>query len=134
MSRGVWMVFLVLLVLHGLVHLMGFAAYWPLAEVQGLPYKTTLLGGLWQLSPGGMRVFAALWAVAAIDFLMVAFLVLLRRPAWRVALLVATLFSLILTILDFQVAYIGVLVNLVILTALATGRLPAGPLAPPDQS
>jgi hypothetical protein len=34
------------LVLHGLIHLMGFAVYLQLAEIEGLPYKTSVLNGL----------------------------------------------------------------------------------------
>jgi len=35
----------VIAILHGLIHLMGFVAYWPLAKVPDLPYKTILLDG-----------------------------------------------------------------------------------------
>lgn len=129
MSRGVRMALLALLVLHGLVHLMGFAAYWPLAEVQGLPYKTTLLGGLLQLNPGAMRAFGALWLVSAVGYLLTVALAVLRRRAWRTVLLATTLFSLVLTVLDYSAAFMGVLLNLVILAALGTGRIPDDPLA-----
>ena len=36
----------IMIALHGLVHLMGTFAYLKLAEVQGLPYKTTMLVGV----------------------------------------------------------------------------------------
>jgi hypothetical protein len=35
----------VVLAAHGLLHLIGTAAYLKLADVQGFPYKTTVLGG-----------------------------------------------------------------------------------------
>jgi hypothetical protein len=44
------------LVLHGLIHLMGTAVYMRLADVQGLSYKTTLLGGRLDLGENGMRI------------------------------------------------------------------------------
>ena len=50
--------------LHGLIHLMGFVAYWPLREIKDLPYKTTLLGGKLDLGAGGMRLFSVVWLVA----------------------------------------------------------------------
>ncbi len=56
----------VVLLLHGLIHLMGTAAYLKLAEIQALPYKTTVLGGRWDLGATGTSVYGALWAVAAI--------------------------------------------------------------------
>lgn len=31
--------------IHGLIHLMGFVAYWPLKDVPELAYKTAFLGG-----------------------------------------------------------------------------------------
>jgi len=34
-----------LLVLHGLIHLMGTTVCMRLGEIQGLPYKTMLFGG-----------------------------------------------------------------------------------------
>ena len=35
----------IIAILHGGIHFMGFVAYWPLAKIDQLPYKTTLLGG-----------------------------------------------------------------------------------------
>jgi hypothetical protein len=58
----------IVLVLHGLIHLMGTAVYMKLGTVEGLKYKTTLLGGRWDLGAGGIWVFGALWAVAAVGF------------------------------------------------------------------
>ena len=56
------------LCLHGLVHLLGTAVYFRLAEVPEFPYKTTLLGGRWDLGAAGIRVFGLLWAGTAIGF------------------------------------------------------------------
>lgn len=49
------------LVLHGFIHLMGTASYLKWAEVQGLPYKTTVLGGRWDLGERGISVFGLLF-------------------------------------------------------------------------
>ena len=43
----------VVLALHGLIHFMGTAAYLKLADIQGLPYKTTVLAGRWDLGEAG---------------------------------------------------------------------------------
>lgn len=56
------------LALHGIVHLLGTAVYLELAEVADFPYKTTLLGGWWDVGRAGIRVFGVLWAVAAVGF------------------------------------------------------------------
>ena len=43
----------IVLVLHGLIHLMGTVAYLKLGVIQQLPYKTTVLGGRWDLGANG---------------------------------------------------------------------------------
>jgi hypothetical protein len=118
MNRTVTVIASVVIALHGVIHLMGAAAYLKLSVVQGLPYKTTVLGGRWNLGETGMAVFGVLWAVAALGFVVCA-LALFNRQAWfRFVLVDATLLSLVLTVLDFDVAFAGVVVNLVILTTL----------------
>ena len=42
---------------HGIIHLIGVAVYWQLAVVNEIPYKTTLLGGRWDIGDMGMRIF-----------------------------------------------------------------------------
>lgn len=44
---------MIVLILHGLIHLMGTVTYMKLGTVQGLTYKTTLLGGRWDLGEKG---------------------------------------------------------------------------------
>ena len=111
----------VILVLHGLIHLMGTAAYMKLAEIQQLPYKTTVLGGRWDLGSSGTAVFGMLWAVAAIGFALTAVALFGNWDWWRSILIGVTLFSLVLTSLDWGVAYAGVIVNLAILLILFLG-------------
>lgn len=118
MLRFLNLVAAAVLFLHGLVHLLGTAVYLRLAEIPEFPYKTTLLGGFWDLGPMGIRVFGILWAGAAIAFWVGALAFLMDRPIWRTVLIGATLFSLVLTTLDWTVAYAGLAVNLGILIAL----------------
>jgi hypothetical protein len=54
--------------IHGLIHLLGATVYLKLGDVQGLAYKTTVLGGRVDLGAGGIRVFGALWILPAIGF------------------------------------------------------------------
>ena len=113
----------ILLILHGLIHLMGTAAYMKLVEIDQLPYKTTVLGGRWELGPRGTTVYGALWAVAAIAFTVAAVALLSGWTWWQPVLIGVTLFSLILTALDWGVAYAGVIINIVILAVLWLGPL-----------
>ena len=104
--------------IHGLIHLLGFVAYWQLAEIENLPYKTTLLGGLWDVGEAGIRVFGALWLVAAIGFVVAAYGLAAQQDWWRTAMIVMALFSLVLTVLDWKVAFAGIAVNVVILAVV----------------
>ena len=59
MLKIVLIVATIVLVLHGLIHLMGTVAYLQLGVIQQLPYKTTVLGGRWDLGAGGIAVYGA---------------------------------------------------------------------------
>jgi hypothetical protein len=111
----------VILFLHGLIHLMGAASYLKLAEIEHLPYKTTVFGERWDLGSIGTSVFGILWAVAAIAFVLTAIALFSNWSWWRSALLGITLISLILTSLDWGVAKAGAVVNLAILLMLFLG-------------
>jgi hypothetical protein len=116
----------IILALHGLVHLMGTAVYMKLAEIEGLTYKTTLLGGRWDLGEGGIGVFGVLWAVAAVGFVIAAVAWLVGWGWWQPVLVGVTLFSLVLTVLDWSNAFMGAIINVVILAVLWLGPRLAG--------
>lgn len=109
----------ILLTLHGLIHLMGAVTYMKLGTVQGLTYKTTLLGGRWDLGESGIRIYGALWAVAAIGFILASIAMLFGWSGWRPVLAGVTVFSLALTALDWKVASAGAILNIVILAWLS---------------
>jgi hypothetical protein len=111
----------IVLIMHGLIHLMGTTAYLKLAEIKGLPYKTTVLDGRWDLGANGIAVYGALWAVAAIGFIVAAVAVIAGWSWWQPVLFGVTLFSLVLTALDWGVAYAGVIINIVILAVVWVG-------------
>ncbi|HRW09865.1 MAG TPA: hypothetical protein P5121_32410 [Caldilineaceae bacterium] len=108
----------VVLLLHGLIHLMGTASYLKFATVEGLPYKTTVLGGRWDLGAGGIAAFGVLWGMAALGFVATALAFWFGWSWWQPALVGVTLVSLVLTALDWDVAYAGVGINLAILLLL----------------
>jgi hypothetical protein len=108
-----------ILILHGLIHLMGTVTYMKLGTVQGLTYKTTLLGGHWDLGEGGISIYGALWAVAAIGFIVSAAALLFGWSWWKPVLAGVAAFSLALTTLDWKVASAGAILNIVILAWLS---------------
>ena len=72
----------IVLVLHGLIHLMGTISYLKLAQVQGLPYKTTVLEDRIDLGAFGIGIFGVVWAVTAFGFVIAAIAILLNRSWW----------------------------------------------------
>ena len=113
--------FVVILILHGLIHLMGTIAYLQLGTFEKLPYKTTLLNGSWDVGQSGIAVFGALWAAAALGFVLSAAAMLAKWHWARPVLVAVTLLSLVLTGLDWKVAYAGVILNIAILGLLWLG-------------
>jgi hypothetical protein len=103
------------LILHGLIHLMGTVTYLKRGTVQGLTYKTTLLGGRWDLGQGGIGIYGALWALAAIGFIVAAIALLAGWGWYRPILMGVAMFSLALSALDWKVASAGAILNIVIL-------------------
>jgi hypothetical protein len=117
MPQIVFVIIGVFLLLHGLIHLMGFTSYWQLAEISGLPYKTTLLNGRFDIGDAGTRVYGFIWLLLALAYAVVAYGLITHQPWARWAVLGVTAVSLLTTVLDWQVAYAGVVINLVVLLA-----------------
>lgn len=108
----------VVLALHGLIHLLGFASYLKLATVPTLPYTTTVLGGRLDLGTAGMSVFGLAWGLAALGFVLAGAAFLLGWTWWRPVLIAVTLLSLLITVIAYGPATAGIVVNLVILACL----------------
>lgn len=121
MPRTVIVIAVILVALHGLVHLMGTAVYMQWTAIEGLPYKTALLGGRWEVGADGIRIFGVLWGLVALGFLAAATGLLFSADWWRAVLIGVTIGSLALSILDWETAYAGIAVNLLILAALWVG-------------
>ena len=100
---------------HGLIHLMGTVAYLQLADIGGLPYKTTVLEGRLDLGPIGVRVFALLWILPAAGFLAASVGLMRGWTWWDAMLIAAALASAVLTLADWAAAYRGALIDCAIL-------------------
>jgi hypothetical protein len=107
--------------LHGLIHVLGFVAFWPLAKVSQLPFRTALLDGRRDVGAGGIRVYAVLWLLAALGYGASVLGLLTRQDWWRATMLTVTVLSLVLTLLDWNDAKAGAVVDVVILAVLLLG-------------
>lgn len=115
---------------HGLIHLLGLVAYWPLAQVTALPYKTVLLAGRWEVGGVGMKLYGILWLIAALGFLLGVTGLLTYQSWWRSVMLLTIVLSTALIALDWTPAFRGAIVNAVILVVMGLAYLiPVGVFA-----
>lgn len=109
----------VFLLLHGFAHVVGFAVPWRLVREEQLPHKTTILAGRVDVGDTGIRVVGLLWLAAALAFAATGLAVIVSRP-WAVgAVTWVAGASLVLSLLGWPDARIGVVVNAAILAGLA---------------
>jgi hypothetical protein len=120
-----------LLVAHGVAHLVGFISSWQLATLAELPYRTAVFSGRVDVGDAGIRVIGALWLLVAIAFLIAAFAVA-TETGWALrCTLAAVLASLVLCVVAWPDARIGVAVNVALALLLTIGaRLQLAALRP----
>jgi 2-hydroxy-6-oxonona-2,4-dienedioate hydrolase len=115
--------FALVLVLHGIAHLVGFLSPWglmpaPASLAAPSPSPNTLLGGRLTLGETLARRFGVIWLVVAVAFAIVA-IGFWRREPWSLPALVSvTVVSLALSTAWWPATRIGVLVNVAILLTL----------------
>lgn len=112
-----------LLVIHGLIHAMGFAGSYGLAEFEGASKTPT---NFVTAAPGStmLKILGAVWLLALAAFLFAAVLLLTDNATWRVAALAASLVSMVPVALWWRDAPMGALANaLVIAAAMAAPKL-----------
>jgi hypothetical protein len=118
----------ILLLIHGLIHLMGTAVYWRLATIEGLAYPTALLGGRLAAPTAAVQALGGLWLAGALGFGLVVAGLLLGRPWWRPLALGVAALSLVICALGWPDARAGVVINLAII-GLAMGAALVRPVA-----
>jgi 2-hydroxy-6-oxonona-2,4-dienedioate hydrolase len=116
--------FVLVLILHGIAHLVGFLSPWGLLPTTGSSAaqelsSNALFGGRFTLGDTAARGFGVIWLVAALAFVVVAIGFWRADPrAWS-ALVFVTVGSLALSTAWWPAARIGVLVNVgILLTVL----------------
>jgi hypothetical protein len=107
--------------LHGLAHLVGFAVLWRLAAPPGGGYPTTLLAGRVAVGEAGMRAVGLVWLLLALGFVAVAAGAVMSRTGWVQAAIGVALFSLMWCLVGWPEARIGALVNTALLAVLVAG-------------
>lgn len=101
-------IFLILVIFHGLIHLLGFVKAFHLASV-------------YQLSQHISKAHGILWLASAILFIVTALLFFLKNNTWWIPSAVAILLSQYLIFTSWQDAKYGTIANMIILIAAIMG-------------
>lgn len=109
------------LILHGVAHLVGFVVPWKLVQVEDTPYKTTLLGGRWDVGDTGIRVVGILWMLGALAFVAAGAGLLAGFAWWVGTALYASLGSLVLSVFGWPDSRFGAVINVLLLLFLRFG-------------
>jgi hypothetical protein len=110
-----------LMAVHGIAHLVGFAVPWRLLQAEEMPYSTTLLAGRLDVGDAGIKMVGLVWLGLAVAFLAAAVGVWMDRPGWTGIALGVAAASLVMSVLGWPAARIGVAVNLVLALGLVGG-------------
>jgi hypothetical protein len=116
-KRAVWWVYVAIVVMHGLIHLMGVAEGWGLADVEQLTEP---------VSAGA----AVLWLVAALAVLAAAVLTAVRARWWWLVTAVAAVVSQVAILTSWGDARAGTAANVLMLAAAAYGFATRGAAGP----
>ena len=100
--------FAIITIIHGLIHLMGFTKAFNYAEINQLTQPISKNTGL-------------LWLLAAVLFLGATALFLSKKEIWWIVAAVAVLVSQFLIINNWQDAKVGTIANILILVAILVG-------------
>jgi len=107
----------ILLIAHGIAHVVGFVTTWRLGDPEKFPHTTTLLFGRVDLGDA-IRWVGLLWLACAIAFVVAGGAFIFRVP-WRLTFTaVVACVSLILCVVSLPVSKIGVAIDLVVLGGL----------------
>jgi len=107
------------ILLHALIHIIGVVTFWKLGLHD--QYSTKILGGRIDIGERGTYVLGFAWLVATIVNVIAAVVMFADMDAWQTVLAVATVISLVVTVLGWKDSVVGTVFNVVVLVALAVG-------------
>ena len=110
--------FAVFLFLHGIAHLVGFVVPWRIMRVEEMPYKTTLLAGKIDVGDWGIKATGLIWFILATGFFLLGLNVFFKWYEGEVIPYILSLLSLVMCVLGWPDAKIGIAANLFIVSFL----------------
>jgi hypothetical protein len=115
-------VFAALLLVHGFAHLVGFVVPWKLGKLEEMPYKTTLLGGRWDVGDAGIRGMGVLWLLVGLTLFVLGGTLALTGLLVEEQLMAFCFASSILCILGWPDSRLGLVANGVIVALYFLSR------------
>jgi len=100
--------FLIIVIVHGLIHLLGFVKAFGLSDVK-------------QLTQNISKPFGVIWLIAFVFFVVVAIMFVFKNSSWWIFGLIALVISQILIITFWKDAKFGTIANVIILIASIIG-------------
>jgi hypothetical protein len=109
----------VAIVLHGVIHVIGFVSPWRIASLEGFAYRTTVLGGAQEVGDVGVRLIGLVWLGLTFGFLAAGY-ALWRRKPWAVGLTgVCAIVSLVVCVAGLPETAAGVAIDVLILATVS---------------
>lgn len=100
--------FLFILLLHGLIHFMGFAKAFKYADIQALTQPISKSAGM-------------LWLATTLLFLIASLLYILKKDSWWMSAIPAVILSQVLIFMVWQDAKFGTIANVIIIIGIIIG-------------
>lgn len=108
-----------IVLLHGLIHIIGVIAFWKLGLHD--QYSTKILGGAIDIGERGTYVLGFAWLAATLAYAVAAYGMFADLDWWRTGVGAVTVFSLVLTILGWKDTIVGTAFNVALLAILLVG-------------
>lgn len=109
----------VVLFVHGVAHLVGFASGWNL--LAGVPFKTTLLDGAVDVGAVGIRIAGVMWLALALAFIVGAAAVVYRAYWWPAYVALVATLSLLMCFVAWPDAQAGAALDAALIVAVVAG-------------
>jgi hypothetical protein len=106
---------------HAIAHLPGFLVNLRLRSFPELPFRTTVLNGAVDVGEAGIKVVGLAWLTLAIALVVVAIATFTRVPYWQPLAYVTIGLSIVLCLLGWPDARVGVFANFAILMMIFFG-------------
>ena len=110
-----------LLIVHGLVHILGFLIFFEIMEVDTLKYTTRVLWGRINVGKIGIRLLGVVWLLVMVAFIAAGIGLLVSAPWWISLTLGAAAVSTVLCLLGMPDTVFGLLINIIIFALLYFG-------------